>query len=99
MTGRQMYTVKEFCWRNSIGKTTFFELVKTGAVRTVKLGVKTLVPAESEREWHASLIHTSIHPSPPDAGKPERTTANRKGRKWLERKRKMAHGEPLRTIA
>jgi excisionase family DNA binding protein len=55
---RALYSVKEFCRRNSIGKTTFYELVKTGAVETVKVGSHTLVPATSETAWHATLSRT-----------------------------------------
>jgi hypothetical protein len=99
MTDRQLYTVKEFCHRNSIGKTTFFELVKTGAVRTVKLGVKTLVPAESEREWHASLNPApgSTPDQKPDCHAPLRTAANRVQRNMRRPKEKPARGELLRT--
>jgi 4'-phosphopantetheinyl transferase EntD len=99
MTDRQLYTVKEFCHRNSIGKTTFFELVKTGAVRTVKLGVKTLVPAESEREWHASLKSTPdpTHDQRSDCHVPGRTAANRALRNARRLKGKPARGELLRT--
>jgi hypothetical protein len=81
MTDRQLYTVKEFCHRNSIGKTTFFELVKTGAVRTVKLK-STPDPTHDQR---------------PDCHVPGRTAANRALRNARRLKGKPARGELLRT--
>jgi hypothetical protein len=73
---RALYSVREFCRRNSIGKTTFFELVKSGAVVTVKVGTRTLVPADSERAWHATLVRNPVHKSNADLGEPQRTAAN-----------------------
>ncbi len=52
---RALYTVREFCWRNSIGKTKFFELVKANALHVVRLDGRLMIPADSEKEWIASL--------------------------------------------
>jgi len=37
-------TVKEFCHQMSIGKTLFYEQVKSKKIRVLKIGRKTLVP-------------------------------------------------------
>lgn len=55
MIERQLYTRKEFCQRNGIGKTKFFELVKIGALRVVRLDGRVMVPAPSEARWLANL--------------------------------------------
>ena len=54
MTERQMYTVREFCERNAISRATFYRMLAVGEIKVVKVGKRTLVPAASEREWHAS---------------------------------------------
>jgi len=55
MIERQLYSVSEFCRRNTISRDTFYKLLKTGRISAVKVGGRTLVPAEVERAWHASL--------------------------------------------
>ncbi len=52
---RALYTVAQFCARNNIGRTQFYELVKAGTLEVVKVGVRTMVMAASERAWHESL--------------------------------------------
>ncbi len=52
---RRLYTRREFCKRNSIGKTKFFELVKADAFRVVRLDGRVMIPADSEEEWLAKL--------------------------------------------
>ena len=48
-------SVAEFLQWAGIGKTQFYEEVKAGRLRIVKVGTKTLVPDESGRAWLASL--------------------------------------------
>jgi excisionase family DNA binding protein len=48
-------TVKEFCRRHKIGRSTFYKLVKEGKLATVKCGKRTLVPSDSEQAWCESL--------------------------------------------
>jgi excisionase family DNA binding protein len=62
---RAFYTVREFCYRNSIGKTLFYELVQDGTIPTVKVGRRTLIPAVAEREWHAKIL--APQPTKPSA--------------------------------
>lgn len=47
-TQRQAWRVKEFCDAVRISRSHFYELVKRGEIRVVKLGDRTLVP-DSER--------------------------------------------------
>lgn len=48
-------SVAEFLLWAGIGKTQFYEEVKAGRLRVVKVGTKTLVPDESGKAWLASL--------------------------------------------
>jgi excisionase family DNA binding protein len=44
------YRVSPFCEAIGIGRTTFYDLVKRGKIRVVRIGGRTLVPAsEAER--------------------------------------------------
>jgi excisionase family DNA binding protein len=40
------YRVKPFCQLAGISRTTFYELLKTGKIKAVKLGGRTLIPRE-----------------------------------------------------
>ena len=62
MTERQLYTVREFCQRNSIGRTKFFELKKANAFRVVRLDGRLMIPAASEQEWHKLLADRALTP-------------------------------------
>ena len=46
---------KEFCLRNNIGNTTFYKEIKTGRLVALKVGRRTIITAEAERNWLASL--------------------------------------------
>jgi excisionase family DNA binding protein len=39
------YTVNAFCEAYGIGRTKLYELISSGAIRALKLGRKTLIPA------------------------------------------------------
>jgi excisionase family DNA binding protein len=44
------YRVNDFCAVFGIGRTTLYEMIKTGTVRTILVGGRRLVPAtEAER--------------------------------------------------
>ncbi len=45
------YTVPEFLTSAGIGRTTFYEEVKSGRLKVVKVGARTLVPANEARAW------------------------------------------------
>ena len=57
-------TVKEFCRRHGIGRSTFYKLVRRGSLRVVKLGSRTLIPSDSEREWCLDLAAIAPIASP-----------------------------------
>jgi predicted DNA-binding transcriptional regulator AlpA len=49
------FGVKEFCKRNSMARSTFYELLKAGALKAKKRGAKTIVLASDEQAWLNSL--------------------------------------------
>lgn len=49
------FSLKEFCQRYGVGLTSAHEAIKSGKLRTVRLGTKHLVPKESADAWLASL--------------------------------------------
>lgn len=40
------YQVKPFCQLAGISRTTFYELLKSGKIKAMKLGGRTLIPRE-----------------------------------------------------
>lgn len=42
---RFAYRVDDACYGLGISRTTFYEMVKSGQLKTIKLGGRTLVPA------------------------------------------------------
>ena len=64
MTDKKLYSVNEFLSRNSIGRTLFYALVKSGQIDIVKVGTKTLVSDTSEKSWHSTLARkVSAYPT------------------------------------
>jgi hypothetical protein len=57
------YEAKEFCASHKIGTTKFYQELKAGRLKAVKLGRKTLISRESAREWRLSLPALSASPS------------------------------------
>ncbi len=50
VTGKLLFSVKEFCQMVGIGRTTFYQELKNGRIRAKKLGRSTLIPkSELER--------------------------------------------------
>lgn len=41
------YSVREACEATSIGKTTLYNHIASGRLRTVRVGGRTIIPAES----------------------------------------------------
>jgi len=62
MNSQQLITVKSFCYRNSIGRTKFYQLVQNGDLVPVKLGGKTLIPIGEEQRWQKSLPAMKCEP-------------------------------------
>jgi excisionase family DNA binding protein len=48
-------TVKEFCARYRIGTTKFYQEVKSGRLRAVKCGARTLVLNRDSIAWERTL--------------------------------------------
>jgi excisionase family DNA binding protein len=48
-------SVKEFCEKYGIGTTKFYEEVKSGRLRAVKCGTRTLVLNRDSRAWEDAL--------------------------------------------
>lgn len=41
------YSIREACWTTSIGKTALYEHIKAGRLKAVRVGGRTVIPAES----------------------------------------------------
>jgi excisionase family DNA binding protein len=52
---KQALTVTEFCKVYGMGRATFYERVREGALRAVKNGGKTLVLKADAEAWAANL--------------------------------------------
>lgn len=52
---RAAFSVDEFCRRNVMSRTTFYELVKVGNLKAKKRGSRTIVLASEELNWLNSL--------------------------------------------
>ncbi|GAB2471392.1 helix-turn-helix domain-containing protein [Xylanimonas ulmi] len=50
-----LYRVEEAAQALRIGRTVVYELIRCGALRTVKVGTRRLVPVEAVREYVAKL--------------------------------------------
>lgn len=49
------YSVRSFCEAFDIGKTTFYELVKSGEIKTSKIGAKTIITGTEAQRYAAKL--------------------------------------------
>lgn len=54
---KRALTIAEFCERYSVGRTTTYGLMKSGALTIVKVGARTLIPVECAEAWFASLAN------------------------------------------
>jgi len=50
-----LYRVEEAAEALRVGRTVVYELIRCGALRTVKVGTRRLVPVEALREYVAGL--------------------------------------------
>jgi excisionase family DNA binding protein len=56
-----LLTVNQFCRRHEIGRTKFYELLRSGMLRAKKIGRKTVILAADELAWLASLPDYKPH--------------------------------------
>jgi hypothetical protein len=54
-TVRRARTVKQFCADYGVGKTLTYAEMKTGRLRAVKVGFRTLILHEDSEAWARSL--------------------------------------------
>jgi excisionase family DNA binding protein len=52
---RTAFSITTFCERNDVGRSTVYEEIKSGRLRAVKVGRRTLIREEDERAWLAAL--------------------------------------------
>ena len=57
--GKLAYTVPELVAATGVGRTTLYEEMKAGRLRTCKVGKRTLVTAEDARAWLSTLRDSS----------------------------------------
>ncbi len=46
-TSKLAYSVKDACGASSLGKTTLYKHIAAGRLRAVRIGGRTIIPAES----------------------------------------------------
>ncbi len=50
-TSRVNWRVDDFCRAHGIGRTLFYDEVKRGEIKIIKIGKRTLVPDSEARAW------------------------------------------------
>jgi hypothetical protein len=55
ITERNAWTLKEFCQRNRVSKSTAYDLAKKDKLEIRKIGGKAIVTADEERRFMAAL--------------------------------------------
>lgn len=55
-TERVNWRVSEFCHAHGIGRTTFYELVKKGEIKIIKVGSRTLIPNSEAEAWQYRVM-------------------------------------------
>ena len=53
---RNLYSVQEFCQRNNMSRSGLYNLLRDGKLKAVKIGARTMIPAEAERAFLDSLL-------------------------------------------
>ena len=57
--GRAAYTIDEICERSHSGRTKIYDEIKSGRLKTIKIGKSRRVTVEQERDWHAVLASST----------------------------------------
>ena len=50
-TARVNWRVDDFCRAHGIGRTFFYDEVKRGEIKPIKIGKRTLVPVSEAKAW------------------------------------------------
>ena len=58
---KQAFSINEACQVCGLGRVTLYKEIGAGRLRTVKVGRRTLVPAEALKAWLASLPTGKSH--------------------------------------
>ncbi len=51
LTARVNWRVDDFCRAHGIGRTYFYDEVKRGEIKPIKIGKRTLVPVSEAKAW------------------------------------------------
>lgn len=54
-TETQAFTVEAFCTAYGVGRSYLYEEIAAGRIEVRKAGRRTLIPAESARQWFDAL--------------------------------------------
>jgi excisionase family DNA binding protein len=57
---REAYAVREFCARYGICRQTFYDEIKRGRIRALKLGKKTIILRSDAEAWANSLPELTV---------------------------------------
>lgn len=61
MDNQDVYDIKQFCQRNRISVSTYFNLQKTGAgPRVMRVGNRVLITKEAAAEWRKQLERAQL---------------------------------------
>ncbi len=52
---KRAFNIEEFCHRYGVGRTTFYEEIKSGRLRMVKVGKRSLITADAAEAWLKNL--------------------------------------------
>ncbi len=58
-TARVNWRVDDFCRAHGIGRTLFYDEVKRGEIKLIKVGKRTLVPDSEAKAWQARKARAS----------------------------------------
>ena len=67
---RGAYSVRAFCQAHNIGRSMVYREIKSGRLRIMKVGKRTLVSVESAAEWRNLMEGAEL--DPPPKGSPRR---------------------------
>ncbi len=58
-SGRLNWRVNDFCRAAGIGRTLFYDEVKRGEIKLIKIGKRTLVPDSEAKAWQERKARAS----------------------------------------